>query len=84
MASCASFSSGMLFLLLLKDAPASVPIMGLTLLVAMYLTVIELRELDLHYTRWIWWLLLVFMTHFVGYLILRGYVVFRRSQHSRA
>jgi hypothetical protein len=56
----------------------------LTLALALYLTVIELRELDLHYTRWIWWLLLVFMTHFVGYLILRAYAVFRRSQHSRA
>jgi hypothetical protein len=56
----------------------------LTLALALYLTVIELRELELHYTRWIWWLLLVFMTHFVGYLLLRGYAVFRRSQHSRA
>jgi hypothetical protein len=71
----------MLLFLLLGFTPW---LLLLTLALALYLTVIELRELDLHYTRWIWWLLLVFMTHFVGYLILRGYVVFRRSQHSRA
>lgn len=52
----------------------------LTLALALYLTVIELRDLDLHYTWWIWWLLLVFMTHFVGYLLLRGYALYRRRQ----
>ena len=47
----------------------------LTLAVALYLTVIELRDFEppLHYTWWIWWLLLVFLTHFVGYLALRVY-----------
>jgi hypothetical protein len=56
----------------------------LTLAVALYLTVIELRELELHYTWWAWWLLIVFLTHFVGYLILRVYAVFRRRQLSEA
>jgi hypothetical protein len=55
-------------------------ILILTLVLALYLTAIELRELDLHYTWWFWWLLLVFMTHFVGYLILRVYAVYRRRQ----
>lgn len=50
----------------------------LTLALALYLTVVELRELDLHFTRWAFWLLLVFLTHFVGYLLLRGYTVYRR------
>ena len=50
----------------------------LTLALALYLTVIELRELDVHFTRWAFWLLLVFLTHFVGYLALRGYVLYRR------
>jgi len=50
----------------------------LTLALALYLTVVELRELDLHFTRWAFWLLLVFLTHFVGYLVLRGYTVYRR------
>ena len=52
----------------------------LTLAVTLYLTVIELRTMDVHYTRWVWWLLLVFMTHFVGYLFLRAYVLYRRRQ----
>jgi hypothetical protein len=56
----------------------------LTLVIALYLTVIELRELELHFTWWAWWLLIVFMTHFVGYLILRVYAVFRRRQLSEA
>jgi hypothetical protein len=50
----------------------------LTLVLALYLTVVELRELDLHYSRWAFWLLLVFLTHFVGYLALRVYAPFRR------
>jgi len=50
----------------------------LTLAAALYLTVIELRDMDLHYAWWIWWLLLVFMTHFIGYLFLRAYAVYRR------
>jgi hypothetical protein len=71
----------MLVILLLGFAP---PLMLLTLVLALYLTVVELRELRPHYLWWSWWLLLVFMTHFVGYLILRAYVVYRRYQHSRA
>jgi hypothetical protein len=52
----------------------------LALVVALYLAVVELRELRPHYLWWAWWLLQVFMTHFVGYLILRGYGVYRRRQ----
>lgn len=55
----------------------------LTLAVLLYLTVVELRDLDMHYTRWIWWLLLVFMTHFIGYLVLRAYVLYRRRQFAQ-
>jgi UPF0716 family protein affecting phage T7 exclusion len=66
-----------LVILLLGFAPL---VMWLTLAVALYLTVIELREMEPtpHYAWWIWWLLLVFMTHFVGYLFLRAYAVYRR------
>ncbi|RDI76117.1 hypothetical protein Gocc_0536 [Gaiella occulta] len=67
----------MLVFLLLGYAPW---VLVLTLAVALYLTVIELRELRPHYVWWFWWLLLVLMTHFVGYLLLRGYVVVRRRQ----
>ncbi|MDQ3889281.1 MAG: hypothetical protein M3312_01890 [Actinomycetota bacterium] len=55
-----------------------------TLALALYLTVVELRELRPATLWWAWWLLLVFITHFVGYLALRGYVAFRRSHGARA
>lgn len=50
----------------------------LTLALVLYLTAVELWELDLHFTRWAFWLLLVFLTHFVGYLGLRVYALYRR------
>ena len=56
----------------------------LTLALALYLAVIELRDLRPHWKWWAWWLSLVFLTHFVGYLILRGYVAFRRRNTARA
>jgi len=55
-----------------------------TLLLALYLTVVELRELKPHWKWWAWWLLFVALTHFVGYLILRGYVAYRRWHRARA
>jgi hypothetical protein len=55
-----------------------------TLALALYLTVIELRELKPHWKWWVWWLLFVALTHFVGYLILRGYVAYRRWNRARA
>ena len=58
--------------------------MLLTLGLALYLTVVELREMQVHYLWWFWWLLFVFMTHFVGYLILRAYAVYRRWNAARA
>jgi hypothetical protein len=66
-----------LVILLLGFAPL---VMWLTLALALYLTVIELREKQPapHFTWWIWWPLLVFMTHIIGYLFLRAYVVYRR------
>jgi hypothetical protein len=67
-------------------APAGKLILLLTLAIALYLTVIELREMDPrpHWKWWFWWLSLVFLTHFVGYLALRGFVAFRRWQRARA
>ena len=58
----------------------------LTLALALYLTVIELREMEPrpHWKWWGWWLSLVFLTHFIGYLALRGYAVFRRWNQARA
>lgn len=56
----------------------------LALVLALYLTVIELREMRVHFLWWAWWLLLVFMTHFAGYVVLRSYSVYRRWQQARA
>jgi hypothetical protein len=70
-----------LLFLLLGFAPW---VLLLTLALALYLTAIELQELQLHYVWWFWWLLLVFMTHFVGYLVLRGYSVYRKRQLRQA
>ncbi|MDQ3894321.1 MAG: hypothetical protein M3292_06615 [Actinomycetota bacterium] len=72
----------MLLFLLLPAAPR--PILFLTLALALYLTVIELRELRPHWKWWAWWLSLVFLTHFVGYLVLRAYAVYRRWHRARA
>lgn len=55
-----------------------------TLAAVLYLTVVELRELRPHYLWWFWWLLFAFLTHFIGYLILRAYVFYRRRNEARA
>jgi hypothetical protein len=70
--------------LLIPRAPDLVVL--LTLAIALYLTVVELREMSPrpHWKWWSWWLSLVFLTHFVGYLALRGFVAFRRWQRARA
>lgn len=65
----------MLLILLLGFTPL---IMVLTLGIAMWLTVIELLETRPHYLWWFWWLLLVFMTHFIGYVAMRAYGVYQR------
>jgi len=70
-----------LLILVLGFAP---PLVLLTLAIALYLTAIELREMQVHFLWWFWWLLLVFMTHFVGYLFLRAYAVYRRWNAARA
>ena len=59
-------------------------VLVISLLLALYLTVVELREMNVHWKWWGWWLSFVFLTHFVGYLILRGYVVYRRWHAARA
>ena len=71
----------MLVFLVLDWVP--IPLL-LALAIAMYLTAVELRELRMNWLWWMLWLSLVFLTHFVGYLILRGYAVYRRWQRARA
>jgi len=50
----------------------------LTWAVALYLTFIECRQQHFENVLTLWWMLLVFLTHFVGYLALRGWVFYRR------
>ncbi|HEX2427876.1 MAG TPA: hypothetical protein VHI53_08100 [Gaiellaceae bacterium] len=50
----------------------------LTWVLALYLTFIETREQHLDRMLTLWWMLLVFLTHFLGYLALRGWVFYRR------
>jgi len=70
-----------LVFLLLGYAPV---LLVLTLAVALYLTGLEAYQRRMHFLWWSWWLLLVFMTHFVGYIIMRVYVFARgrRQQHA--
>jgi hypothetical protein len=53
----------------------------LTWAVAFYLTFIETRQQHLDRMHTLWWMLLVFFTHFLGYLGLRGWVFYKR-QHA--
>jgi hypothetical protein len=73
-----------LFVLLFQNAPGAIPILSLTLAVALYLTVIELRELRPHWKWWFWWLSLVFLLHFIGYVAIRVYAAIRRRNDARA
>ena len=50
----------------------------LTWALALYLTFIETREQRLDRMQTLWWMLLVFLTHFLGYLAHRVWVVYRR------
>jgi hypothetical protein len=55
-----------------------------TLALVLYLTVLELRQLRPHWKWWIWWLSFVGLTHFIGYLALRGFVAYRRGHRAGA
>jgi hypothetical protein len=55
-----------------------------TLALVLYLAVLELRTLRPHWKWWVWWLSFVGLTHFIGYLALRGYVAHRRRHSAGA
>lgn len=76
--------SAVLIVILLKNAPGATALLMLTLVIALYLTAVELRELRPHWKWWAWWTSLVFLTHFVGYLALRIYVALHRRNRARA
>ena len=68
----------MIFFVLLGHVPW---ILLLTLLGALWLSWVELREeRDLTAQVKLWWMLLVFLTHVPGYLVLRAWVTIRRRR----
>lgn len=54
------------------------PLLWLALLVLLYLTVVELRPLDIPRRIKFWWFTVVLLTHVFGYIGLRAWVFFRR------
>jgi hypothetical protein len=52
----------------------------LTWALAIYLTWIEVREQEMDRRHKIWWLQLTFLFHFLGYLVLRFWVFYRRRR----
>lgn len=66
---------GVLIFLLLDLYPW---VLILTWAVAMYLTIVETRQQKMDLMHTLWWVQLVFLTHFFGYLALRGWVFYRR------
>lgn len=67
-----------MILFLFPGIPGAV--IWITLAIALYLTFVELREIRPHWLWWMWWFSLVFLLHFVGVFILRGYVAYRRRK----
>jgi hypothetical protein len=53
-------------------------VLVITWAIAMYLTVLETRQQKMDLLHTVWWLQLTFLTHFIGYLALRGWVFYRR------
>ncbi len=72
----------MLLFALTGQAP---PILLLALVICVYLTVWDLwHEKDLAVMPKAWWVLLVILTHVVGYIVFRVWIAQRRRRHSTA
>jgi hypothetical protein len=52
----------------------------LTWLVSLYLAFVETRQHHMDWRHTLWWLQLTFLFHFAGYLVLRGWVFYRRHR----
>jgi hypothetical protein len=72
----------MLIFALTGQAP---PILLLALAICVYLTLWDLwQEKDLAVMPKAWWVLLVILTHVVGYIVFRVWIAQRRRRHSPA
>lgn len=66
-------------LLYFQNRTGAVPLfLWLALAIVLYLTVIELRPLDMHRKYKLWWFSVVLLTHVFGYVVLRLFVYCRR------
>jgi hypothetical protein len=72
---CPRLEAGVLIFMLLGSYPW---VLLLTWAIALYLTFIEARQQRFDRLHTLWWMLLVFLTHFLGYLALRGWVFYKR------
>jgi hypothetical protein len=52
----------------------------LTWAVSLYLAFIETRQQRMDWRHTLWWLQLTFLFHFAGYLVLRGWIFYRRHR----
>jgi hypothetical protein len=52
----------------------------LTWALSLYLTLIETRQQRMDWRHMVWWLQLTFLFHFAGYLVLRGWLLYRRHR----
>jgi hypothetical protein len=69
-------AAAMLLFVLTGQVP---PILLVALGICIYLTVWDLRNEDLEFTHKAWWVLLVLITHVLGYLVFRIWVGQRRQ-----
>jgi hypothetical protein len=73
-------AAAMLLFVLTGQVP---PILLVALVICIYLTVWDLWSEDLAVTQKAWWVLLVLLTHVVGYLVFRVWLARRRGAGAR-
>jgi hypothetical protein len=73
-------AAAMLLFVLTGQVP---PILLVALGICLYLTVWDLWSEDLEFMQKAWWVLLVLLTHVIGYLVFRVWLARRRGAGAR-
>jgi hypothetical protein len=73
-------AAAMLLFVLTGQVP---PILLIALGICIYLTVWDLWSEDLEFMQKAWWVLLVLLTHVIGYLVFRVWLARRRGAGAR-
>ena len=73
-------AAAMLLFVLTGQIP---PILLVALVICVYLTVWDLRSEDMDFQVKAWWVLLVLLTHVLGYLVFRVWIAHRRGAAAR-